>query len=142
MSDVTIEKARKDDAPYIEEKLKKYILDSDNAAWQQFFVAKCDGKTVAFARIIDHVEFFEVASVGVDYYYRKRGIGCKMLAFLAEEAKRLDSHKPIYAVTHRPGFLGKVGFKEVDSGPAPLEYKKHHKCILPPSKIKIMRLTP
>ena len=141
MSDVTIEKAREGDSPYIKEKLKNYILDAENASWQQFFVAKCEGRTVAFGRIIDHGDFFEVASVGVDYYYRKRGIGCKILGFLVEEAKRIDSRKPIYGVTHRPGFLGKVGFKEIDSGPPPLEYKKHHKCILPPSKIKIMKIT-
>ncbi len=140
MDDVTICKAQKQDADYIEEKLQKYVLDSTNATWQQFFVAKHNHKTVAFGRIIDHRDFFEIASLGVDYYYRKRGIGVKMLSFLIEVAKRINPEKPIYAVTHRPGFAEKVGFHEVQTGPEPLEYKRLHKCKLDVSKNKIMRL--
>jgi len=140
MCNVTIQKAQKEDAPYIEEKLKKYILDATNATWDQFFVAKLNNKTVAFARILNHGDFFELASLGVDYYHRKKGIGIKMLSFLIGEAKRLDPKKPIYGVTHRPGFLVKVGFREITTDiPQPLEYKRQHKCILDVSKNKIMK---
>lgn len=140
MCKVIIQKAQKEDAPYIEEKLEKYILDATNTAWNQFFVAKLNNKTVAFARIIDHGDFFEPASLGVDYYHRKKGIGTKILSFLVEEAKRLDPKKPIYGLTHRPGFLIKVGFKEITTEiPPELEYKRRHKCILDVSKNKIMK---
>lgn len=140
MAVIKIERAAKKDAPYIKEKLKNYILDAEGASWKQFFVAKNNGKTMAFGRIIDHGGYFEIASLGVDYYHRKKGIGTKMLSFLIEEAKRLNPKKAIYGVTHRPGFLLKLGFKEIKKAPEALEYKKYHKCILPPSKIKIMRV--
>jgi len=138
--EIEIQRAAEADAPYIEEKLKKYILDKDGANWKQFFVAKNSGKIVAFGRIIEHDEYFEIASLGVDYRHRKKGIGVKLLSFLIEEAKRLNPKKAIYGVTHRPGFLKKAGFKEIEKGPEALEYKKYNKCILPPSKIEIMRV--
>ena len=137
---VTIHRAQKQDDLYIKEKLQKYLLDSTNAHWQDFFVAKHNNKTVAFARIIDHFDFFEIASLGVDYYHRKKGIGIKILSFLIAEANRLDHKKPIYCVTHIPDFAQKVGFREVRKGPEALEYKRHYKCRLDASKIKIMRI--
>ncbi len=140
MKEMVIEKAKKEDAPYIEEKLKKYLLDSENASWEQFFVAREDNKAVAFARIKDYGEYFELASLGVDYYHRKKGIGTKMLLFLIEEAKRLDSKKPLYSVTHRPNFVVRVGFKEIPKGPEALEYKRHHRTVLGPEKNKIVLL--
>ena len=141
MDSITICRAHEADAPYINEKLQKYMLDSADAVWNQFFVAKYNGKTVAFSRIIDHGDFFEIASLGVDYYHRGKGIGTKMLLFLIEETKRLDCQKRIYIVTHRPVFFQKSGFEEVAETPEVLKYKKYNKCTLPPSKIKIMKLT-
>jgi len=135
---VKICRAKQEDASYIEEKLEKYALDSTNATWQQFFVAKLDAKTVAFARIIDHGEYLELASLGVDYYHRKKGLGTKMLLFLIQEAKRLDSKKPIYGATHKPIFLKNVGFEKVDSYPEYFDYKKN--CICKhPSWITILK---
>ena len=138
MYNVTICRAQEEDAPYIEEKLGKYFLDSTNANWQQFFVVKYNNKTVAFGRVIDHTDFFEIASLGVDYYHREKGAGSRVLSFLVEEAQRMNSQKAIYGVTHRPGFVEKAGFKEVANAPEALEYKKS-KC-LDPSKIKIMKV--
>lgn len=138
-SQVEICRAKEEDMPYIKEKLQKYMLDATNISWPQFFVAKIDDKTVAFARIIDHGEYFEPASLGVDYYYRRKGIGTKMVKFLIEEAKRLDPKKPIYGVTHRPEFLKRIGFEEVHNCPEYLEYKKNNICKLDESKIKIMK---
>ena len=141
MDNITICRAQEADVPYIKEKLQKYMLDSENATWQQFFVAKHNEKTVAFGRIIDYRDFFEIASLGVDYYYRGKGIGTKILLFLAEEAKRLDCQRPVYLVTHRPTFFRRSGFKEVTKAPEALKHKKYNKCVLPPPKIKIMKLT-
>lgn len=139
MDNSIICRAQKEDAPYIEEKLGKYLLDATNAEWQQFFVVKYNNKTVAFGRVIDRTDFFEIASLGVDYYHRKKGFGLRLLSFLIEEARKLDHKKPIYCVTHVPGFAQKAGFKEISSGPPPLEHKRH-RCKLDASKIKIMRL--
>lgn len=140
MTDIKIEKAQESDWPYIQEKLDKYALDATEAKRHQFFVAKLDGKTVAFTRIIERGDAIELASMGVDYYQRGKGIGKRLLKFLIEEAKRLYPDKPIFGVTHRPGFLKPFGFKEVKEAPEALKYKKHYECVLDPSKIKIMRL--
>lgn len=141
MANLLIEicRAKKEDFGYIEEKLEKYILDATCIDWQQFFVLKNDGKTVAFARIIDRGEYFELASLGVDYYHRKKGFGTQLLEFLVEEAKRQNPQKPIYGVTHKPGFLKNAGFKEVYIYPRYLEYKRNYICKLDASRIKIMR---
>jgi len=140
VDNVTITKAKKEDAAYIREKLKKYLLDSTDADWDQFFVVKSKGKTVAFGRVIDHGDYFELASLGVDYYHRGKGIGKSITSFLIEEARRKDPARPIYLVTHRPGFFKKLGFDEVIKAPSALEYKRDNKCRLHPSRIKIMRL--
>jgi N-acetylglutamate synthase-like GNAT family acetyltransferase len=140
MGKIIIQKAKQEDWDYIEEKLKKYALDDTDAEWGQFFVAKIAKETVGFGRIIERNGVSEIASLGVDYYYRKKGIGKALLEFLINEAKSAYPGMPIYGVTHRPGFLAPFGFKEVEKAPAALEHKKYHECMLDSSKIKIMRL--
>lgn len=139
MEEARIQKAEEKDWPYIKEKLENYLLDADNADWTQFYVVRLGSKTAAFARIIDRGEVFELASLGVDYYHRKKGIGIMLLKFIIKEAKRIDPSKPIYGVTHRPGFLLKAGFVEAPSAPLVLEEKRQTKCKYP-SKVKIMIL--
>ena len=138
--EITISKAKKKEFSYIQEKLKKYLLDSSNADWRHFFVARIKDKTVAFGRIIDHGEFHEIASLGVDYYYRKKGLGKKILSFLVREAKNRDEGKPIYGVTHLPPFVASCGFIQVkDDYPDYLDYKRKHICQLDESRISIMK---
>jgi len=138
MHNITITTTREGDIPYIEEKLKKYVLDSTDIDWQQFFVAKEADKPLAFGRIIDRGDCFEIASLGVDYYHRKKGIGKKMLSFLIDEAKKRDSARPIYIVTHIPEFFTKYGFEEVNIYPDYLGYKKT-KCSWDEFRIKVMK---
>ena len=137
--DIKIQPAEEKDFPYILEKLRKYILDSDNLSRKQFFVAKKSDKTIAFGRVINHKEYFEIASLGVDYYHRKKGIGARMLSFLLGEAKRLNKEKPVYIVTHMPDFFKKYGFEEIKNAPGALKNKKRAKCKLKPLKSKIMK---
>ena len=139
MQEIKFDKVKQKDRSYIEEKLKKYVLDSTNLDWKDFFVARNKNKPVAFGRIVDHGDFFEIASLGVDYYYRKKGVGRKILQFLAKEARGRNQGKPIYIVTDKPDFFKKIGFKERDIYPAYLGYKRHCKCISHASKIKIMK---
>ncbi|MFC1570667.1 GNAT family N-acetyltransferase [Candidatus Omnitrophota bacterium] len=137
--DVIIERATENDQAYIDERIRKDLLDPEDATWDKFFVAKFNGKTVAFGRVIDHGGYLEIASLGVDYYHRKRGLGLRMLEFLLQAALDMDAGKDIYGVTHIPGFLNKVGFSEVSTGPTEMEHKRHNKCKLDASKIKIMK---
>ena len=140
MGEIEITKARQDDWPYIQEKLKKYALDANDAQWHHFFTAKIDDKTIGFGRVVDRGSYIELASLGVDYYYRGKGAGGKLLGFLIKEAERAYPDKEIYGVTHRPGFLAPFGFKEVKKAPPALRHKKYNECVLDSSKIKIMRL--
>jgi len=136
---VKITKAKAGDFAYIQEKINRYLLDSSNLDWRNFFVARVEDKVVAFGRIIDHGEFHEIASLGVDYYHRKKGIGKKMLFFLIQKAKRIDARKPIYGVTHLPEFISSCGFVHAEDGyPDYLDYKRKHACRLDESKISIM----
>jgi len=140
MEDIIIQKAEEKDWPYIREKMGKYLLDDENADWPDFYVARNGGKTVAFGRIIDHGEYFEIASVGVDYYHRGRGMGVSLLKFLIEEAGKKDPSKDIYGVTHRPGFVERAGFESIEGeGPEEMEHKKHTKC-KDPSRIHIVKV--
>jgi len=138
MPEIKIRKAQQQDWPYIKEKIQKYLLDGKDIAPEQFFVAELDGKTVGFGRIIDRGLIFEIGTLGVDYYHRKKGIGLELLRFLIEEAKRRDSKKAIYGITHVPGFVMQAGFKEVSECPDELKEKKSTFHI-DPSRIKIMK---
>jgi len=138
--DVTIQRAQKHDQNYIDERIRKDLLDPEDATWDKFFVTKYNEKTVAFGRVVDHGQYLEIASLGVDYYFRKKGIGTKMLNYLIQEAVGMEPAKDIYGVTHLPAWLEKAGFEEVPTGPKELEYKRHHKCKLDATKIKIMKL--
>jgi N-acetylglutamate synthase-like GNAT family acetyltransferase len=138
MEEIKIERAKKKDWPYIREKLKNYILDATDTHWKRFFVAKNNNKTVAFGRIKDYGEYFEIASIGVDYYHRGKGIGTKMILFLVDEAKRINPGKQIYGISHRPNFLKKAGFEEISSAPEALEHKKKTTCKFDPANSRIM----
>lgn len=122
--------------------MRKYLLNFEDSVWDKFFVARVEDRTVAFGRVIDHGDYPEAASLGVDYYFRSKGIGMKLLLFLLNEAKSIGPDKGLYGVTHIPGFLEKAGFKVITEGPEELEYKRHNKCKLDVSKIYIMKLVP
>lgn len=103
-------------------------------------MAKLNKKVISFGRVLDHGEFFEIASLGVDYYHRKYGLGKKMLSFLIQEIRRQDTQKPIYGITHVPKFIAGCGFVEInDQCPKYLDEKRKKRCHLEPSKIKIMK---
>jgi hypothetical protein len=63
-----------------------------------------------------------------------------MLSFLVQEAKKRDSQKPIYGVTHVPKFASACGFIPVKADyPDYLDYKRKHICKLDQSRISIMK---
>ena len=138
MDDIKITRARGKDRPYIEEKLQKYALDSTNIEWNQFFVAKNNERAFAFGRVVDHGDFLEIVSLGVDYYHRKKGIGKELLLFLIKEARKIDSEKPLYAISNLVDFFKKFGFEKIDIFPDYLG-KKRKRCLLDESQIAVMK---
>ena len=91
--DIIITKANQSDWPYIKEKLQKYALDAAGAEWHNFFVANIGIKIKGFGRIINREDYIEIASLGVDYYYRRNGVGKSLLAFLIKEASNTSPGK-------------------------------------------------
>jgi N-acetylglutamate synthase-like GNAT family acetyltransferase len=139
MADLTIAKAKSKDFPYIKEKIKNYLLDGNDMHWRQFFVTRFKDKPVAFGRVIDHELFYEIASLGVDYYHRGKGIGKKMLTYLVREARKRDARKPIYGVTHVAKFVSACGFFRVKKDYPKYLDKKRKSCHLDQSKICVMK---
>ena len=139
MQKITISRASEEDIPYIKEKIKNYLLDGTDIDWSQFFVLKNSGKTVAFVRIKDQGSYFEIASLGVDYYQRRKGFGERLMRYVLKQAKSMGPQKPIYGVTHMPEYFRRFGFQEIDTYPEHLGYKKNHLCKYP-EKIKIVKL--
>lgn len=139
MDGLTIVKAKRKDFPYIEEKVKNYLLDGKDIHWRQFFVAKLQDKPVAFGRVIDHGIFFEIASLGVDYYHRGKGVGKKIFAYLVREAREKDARKHIYGVTHIAKFFSGCGFFRVKKNYPNYLDKKRKSCHLDESKICVMK---
>ncbi len=139
MEKIEIHKAKEKDWPYIQEKIKKYMLDGTDASYEQFSVAKLNGKTVAFGKIFDRGDFFEIGTLGVDYYHRKKGLGVKLLKYLIEETKKIDPKKEIYGVTHVPWFPAKAGFVEVLEYPKAIDDKIKEVFSIDRSKITVMK---
>ncbi|MBD3426424.1 MAG: GNAT family N-acetyltransferase [Candidatus Omnitrophica bacterium] len=142
ITEAVVRRADAGDQEYINEKLEKYLLDREDPDWRNFYVVKYKDRTVGFGRIIDHGAYLELASIGVDYYFRGKDIGTRLTRFLVKEAKKTAPGKEVYLVTHIPGYFRRAGFKEIKGpGPEELEYKRHNKCKLDASRIKIMKLS-
>jgi len=142
MGELKFCKAQKQDWPYIQEKIKKYMLDGTDASYDQFYIAKLGDKTVAFGKIFDRGDFFEIGTLGVDYYHRGKNIGVKLLDFIISEVRKIDASKDIYGVTHVPWFPAKSGFKEVSQWPDFIEEKIEKVFSIDRSKITVMKYMP
>ena len=138
MNTIAIQSAGPEDLAYIKEKIRKYLLDDTDIQLEHFCVAKKKGKTIGFGRLLDHGDFFELASLGVDYYYRKKGIGTQLTQFFIDAVRNQQADKPMYLVTHVPEYFNRFGFREVKAYPHYLR-KKRNACRLDRSKITIMR---
>ena len=136
---VIIAPAQEEDMAYIQEKLKRYSLDDTNISQGQFLVAKSSDAIVAFGRVVDHESFFEIASLGVDYYQRKKGFGRIILSALVQKAQLTDLKKPIYVVTQVPEFMSRCGFESIkERYPQHLDRKRKHLCHLDVSRVEVM----
>ena len=114
-------------------------MDDTNISCNQFLVAKNNDRVVAFGRIIDHESFFEIASLGVEYYQRKKGLGRIILGALVQKTQLAEVGKAIYVVTHVPEFMSKCGFASVkESYPECFDHKRKHLCHLDASRIEVM----
>ncbi len=128
-----------DEWSYIKENLENYWLDDTDAKWEDFCVAKEGERTVAFCRIVEREGYLEIASLGVDYYRREKGIGSKLFRYMLDLIKERDPGREVYVVTDKPDFFRKFGLKETLDVPDELEDKRQNKCRSDASKIKILK---
>ena len=136
--DIQITKAKAEDLPYIKEKIKKYWLDGRDISVEQFFVARNkDGQPVGFMRYFEYPAFYEPSTLGVDYYWRSKGIGDMLFRHILS---LMDSDKPIYILTHIPKYFGKYGFKYTNGYPPEIEKKIETVCKLSRDKLFVMCL--
>lgn len=123
---ITITKATREDLLYIQEKTAKYRLDGSNLTFDQFYVAKnSTDKTVGFIRCIEHDGFYEPATLGLDYYWRNKGIGSMLFRHIMDTVKK---DKPVYILTHLPDFFKKFNFKITKEYPQKIEEKIKTVC--------------
>jgi len=83
IGDVRLEPARPADLPAIAECVRRFRLDDEDLAAEQFVVARERGRLVAFGRIKPYGRVYELGSVGVLEAERGRGLGGLIVRELA-----------------------------------------------------------
>lgn len=80
---------------------------------RDFFACEEGGKLVGCAALrITWEDLAEVKSVAVSPYYKKRGIGTKLVEACIEDARSLGI-KRVFVLTYEKGFFAHRGFQEV-----------------------------
>ena len=120
MSELVIEKALVEDAQAIFD-LVTYWADRDQMLHRplsevyenlrDFYVARLDGEFVACGALhIMWADLAEVKSLAVKEGVQTRGIGAAIVRACLSEARQIGLPK-VFALTYRPGFFEKVGFR-------------------------------
>jgi amino-acid N-acetyltransferase len=91
---------------------------------QTFTVAEIDGKVVGCCALeIIWSDLSEIKSLAVDKDYTGKGIGGKLVSAALKKARQLGLPK-VFALTLKPGFLKKLGFKTVKMDLLPMKVWK------------------
>lgn len=86
---------------------------------RDFFVVEDEGKVIGCCAL--HIlwdNLAEVKSLAVDSSYQGKGIGRLLVNTCLDEARELGIRK-VFALTFKPGFFEKLGFKLVDKDDLP-----------------------
>lgn len=131
-----VRRARVTDAPAIQ-RLIKTFADRDEMLHRSlgelyenirdFYVAEAGEQIVGCAAL--HVMWShlgEIKSLAVDEACQGRGYGRELVLACVEEARQLDL-RTAFALTYRPGFFQRLGFRVVDK--ATLPHKVWNECI-------------
>ncbi len=94
---------------------------------RDFWVYVEDGKIFACAALhVSWEDLAEVKSLAVEESKQSKGIGRRLLSTCLEEAKNLKIKK-VFALTFKPEFFKKYGFKKIDKSKLP--HKIWSECI-------------
>ena len=122
--DVRLEAAAPGDLPAIAECVRRFRLDDEDLAAEQFVVARERGRLVAFGRIKSSGRVYELGSVGVLEAERGRGLG----GLIVRELVRRFPTREVYITTDLPAYFARFGFCRIDDPPPEIAAKIGRVC--------------
>ena len=122
--DVRLEPASAADLPAIGECVRRFRLDDEDLAAEQFIVAREQGRLVAFGRIKPYGHVHELGSVGVLEAERGRGLG----ALVVRELVRRFPTRAVYIATDLPAYFARFGFRTIGEAPPEIAAKIGRVC--------------
>ena len=120
----SVELARPEDMAAIEECVRRFRLDDERLAAEQFVVVREGGRIVAFGRIKPYATVHELGCVGVLEEERGRGFG----ALVVRELIRRFPTPEVWITTDLPAWFARFGFQTSDYPPQELEEKLDGIC--------------
>ena len=133
-----IRKARAEDVPAIQKLVAHFAARGEllprtlNELYQHlrdFFVCELDGGVVGICALsVYWVDLAEVRSLAVQEAHGGKGLGAALVNTCLEEARDLGVRR-VFALTYRPGFFEKLGFRSIDKRELPQKiWKDCIKC--------------
>ncbi|MBI2002234.1 MAG: RNA 3'-phosphate cyclase [candidate division NC10 bacterium] len=133
-----IRKARAEDVPAIQKLVAHFAVRGDllprtlNELYQHlrdFFVCQVDGEVVGICALSVYWEdLAEVRSLAVQEAHGGKGLGATLVNACLVEAASLGVRR-VFALTYRPGFFEKLGFRSIDKRELPQKiWKDCIKC--------------
>ncbi len=146
-----LRKARVSDAPAIQRLVETFAARDEMLRRslaelyeniRDFFVLEEEGRVAACGGLhVVWAHLAEIKSLAVDEECQGRGYGGRIVHACVEEAEALGL-RTVFALTYRPGFFTRIGFRVVDK--ATLPHKVWNECIRCPkfvgcSEIAVVR---
>ncbi len=133
-----VRKARAEDVPGIQKLVSHFAARGEllprtlNELYQHlrdFFVCELDGEIVGISALSLYWEdLAEVRSLAVQEASGGKGLGAALVTACLEEAARLGIRR-VFALTYRPGFFEKLGFRTIEKQDLPQKiWKDCIKC--------------
>ena len=120
-----IRPARREDMPFISECVRRFRLDNEALAAEQFITVRQDGEIIAFGRIKPYADdVYELGCVGVVEGQRGHGLGRLVVQELIERFPT----DAVYVTTDLTEYFEKLGFTRTDALPRPLAEKIQTVC--------------
>lgn len=98
--------------------IKAFELDNRNLKKEEFIVAIHQNEVLGFGRLREHIDCFELCSLGVVMPHRMQGVGKEIVKALIE-----TTDAPIYLVCIIPNFFTPFGFQQVSAFPDAIKDK-------------------
>ena len=118
--DVRLEPATLADLPAIVACVRRFHLDDEDLAAEQFVVAR----ERAFGRIKPYSRVHELGSVGVLEAERGRGLG----ELIVRELVRRFPTREVYITTDLPAYFARFGFRRIEDPPPEIAAKIGRVC--------------